>query len=156
MSSLVSPLQWSYLKSHLAPYHYIVSYRTIHFEVYIHSISYNITTFMHAFKREVSHVHVTLDTRQGMFMELVANPMGTVMAASTPRNSATNSSSSRWMSSMPADRLSNVAARGYNTILGLEKHASFWLQPSTDIFNPKHTGMHILLRLSKSRKHIKL
>ena len=38
---------------------------------------------------------LTFDTRHGIFIELVAKPIGTVMADSTPRYSAICSSSSR-------------------------------------------------------------
>jgi len=43
----------------------------------------------------------TLFTRHGIFILFVANPIGTVMAASVPRNSATSSSSSACMSKNP-------------------------------------------------------
>ena len=42
---------------------------------------------------------------EGMFMELVAKPIPKVMASSVPRNSATKSSNSRWMSIVPSSLL---------------------------------------------------
>ena len=36
-------------------------------------------------KNQTKQQNLTFDTRQGMFMEFVAKPIGTVMAASTPK-----------------------------------------------------------------------
>jgi len=44
---------------------------------------------------------LTFEITVGMFMELVAKPMPNVIAASTPRNSATNDSRRRWISRLP-------------------------------------------------------
>lgn len=55
----------------------------------------------------------TFPVRAGMFMELVAKPIPKAIDDSTPKNLATNCSSSSWMSRFPAETRSPVSLQLY-------------------------------------------
>ena len=69
-------------------------------------------------------ISITFDTSIGMFIELVANPIPNVTAASTPKKSATSFSSRWWISSVPITQQS-MQCHAYKIVRSCQQK-NFW------------------------------